>query len=95
MNPPLFLTPNERQALTLREAHDRERQAAGDPMWETLPACSWKTFLGTLWEERALGMAGTRRLPSLMNPWQERFLWMRTISESPQGEILLNLAAAG
>ncbi len=95
MNPPLFLTPNERQALTLREAHDRERQAAGDPMWETLPACSWKTFLGTLWEERALAMAGTQRLPSLMNPWQERFLWMRTISESPQGEILLNLAAAG
>lgn len=95
MNSPLYLTPNERQALTLREAHDRERQAAGDPVWETLPACSWKVFLGALWEERALALAGKQRLPSLMNPWQERFLWMRTIAESPQGEILLNLAAAG
>ena len=95
MSSPLFLTPNERQALSLREAHDRERQAAGDPIWETLPANSWKTFLANLWQERALALAGTRALPSLMNPWQERFLWMRTIEESPQGELLLNLAAAG
>lgn len=95
MNQPLLLTPNERQALSLREAYDRERQAAGETVWETLPASSWKSFLRLLWDERALAAVGKKQLPSLMNPWQERFLWMRVISESPQGEILLNLAAAG
>lgn len=95
MSSPLFLTPNERQALTLREAHDRERQAAGDPVWETLETSSWKSFLQLLWQEHALALAGKKGLPSLMNPWQERFLWMRCIASSPQGELLLNLAAAG
>ena len=80
MNQPLLLTPNERQALSLREAYDRERQAAGETVWETLPASSWKSFLRLLWDERALAVVGKKQLPSLMNPWQERFLWMRVIS---------------
>jgi probable DNA repair protein len=30
-----------------------------------------------------------------MNPWQERFLWVRVLESSEQGEWLLNLPAAG
>ncbi len=77
------------------EAHDRAMMEAGETVWETLAACSWTTFLRTLWEERLLQHRGPRRLPSLMNPWQERFLWIKTLEESPQGEVLLNMPAAG
>lgn len=76
------------------EAHDRLRQAQGQTVWETLAACSWTTFLRSLWEERLLAHRGDERLPSLMSPWQERFLWMRVLEGSTQGEFLLNLPAA-
>ena len=92
---PLVLTPNERLSLSLREAHDQERIAAGDFVWETLASCSWSTFLSALWEERALGHRGRGRLPTILNPWQERFLWMRVLEQSEQGGLLLNLGAAG
>lgn len=92
---PLLLTPNERQAMAMIETHDRERLADGDKVWETPAVCSWSTFLHTLWEERLLAHRGQQRLPSLMNSWQERFLWMRVLDTSAQGEILLNLPAAG
>ena len=91
---PLLLTPNERQAASLREAHDRNQIAAGEEVWETLAVCSWQTFLAHLWQERLLAHRGSQRLPSLLNPWQERFLWMRLLAGSPEGERLLNLPAA-
>lgn len=92
---PLLLTPNERQVMSHWEAHDRAMMEAGESVWETLAACSWTTFLRTLWEERLLQHRGPLRLPSLMNPWQERFLWIKVLEESPQGQILLNMPAAG
>ena len=91
----MLLTPNERQAMSHWEAHDRLLMAEGETVWETLAACSWSTFLRTIWEERLLAHRSAERLPSLMNPWQERFLWMRVLGSSPQGEMLLNLPAAG
>lgn len=81
--------------MALVEAHDRQRMSAGEKVWETLAVCSWSTFLHTLWEERLLAHRGSERLPSLMNPWQERFLWMHVLEASAQGELLLNLPAAG
>jgi probable DNA repair protein len=77
------------------EAHDQAMLEAGETVWETLAACSWSTFLRTMWEERLLAHRGPERLPSLMNTWQERFLWMRVLEQSPQGEMLLNMPAAG
>ncbi len=92
---PLVLTPNERLALSLREAYDEEQLAAKETVWETLSACSWSTFLSALWEERALAHEGSDPLPTVLNPWQERFLWMRVLERSELGDQLLNLAAAG
>lgn len=68
--------------------------AAGEQVWESKAVCSWSSFLRALWEDRLLSHGGSPPLPSLMNPWQERFLWMRVLRGSPQGELLLNLPAA-
>lgn len=67
----------------------------GHLVWETLSVCSWTSFLKEMWEEQLLSYQGIQPLPSLMNSWQERFLWMRILEQSPQGELLLNLPAAG
>lgn len=91
---PLLLTPNERQAMAHLEAHDQLQQARGETVWETLAVCSWSSFLRGLWEERLLAHEGEEPLPSLMTQWQERFLWMRVLEHSSQGERLLNLPAA-
>lgn len=90
----LIVAPNERQALALWEADAQVHRAAGDKAWETLAVCSWTEFLAALWEEHWLGGDYQSAPASLMNEWQERFLWMKVISESVVGEQLLNLPAA-
>ena len=85
---PLRLTPNERQAVCLWEAHDQEMLNSGETVWETLAACSWSSLLSALWEERLLAHRGQASLPSLLNTWQERFLWIRILGQSRQGQEL-------
>jgi len=86
--------PNERQALALWEADAREHQAAGEKAWETLPVCSYGEFLRALYEEYWLAGTPSGAPLSLMNEWQERFLWIQVLSQSEAGEALLNLPAA-
>ena len=91
---PLTVTPNERQALALWEQHARDQQAAGLETWETPPISSWKEFTRTLWEEYWMGGLYRERPPTLMNEWQERFLWLRVLRNSEEGGGLLNLPQA-
>lgn len=91
---PLLVTPNERLVRAHAEQHDSQALQAGRKTWDTLSACSWSTLVRELWEERLLAAPPRRPLPSLMNPWQERFLWIRVLEASAQGEWLLNIASA-
>lgn len=91
---PLTVTPNERQALALWEQHARERQAEGLESWETPPIASWGEFTRALWDEYWMGGLYHQRPLTLMNDWQERFLWLRVLRNSKEGEGLLNLPQA-
>lgn len=88
------VTPNERQALALWEAHAAEQQAKGLLAWETPSTSSWSEFVRALWDEYQMGGLYSERPLTLMNEWQERFLWLRVVRQSPEGEGLLNLAQA-
>ena len=90
----LIVTPNERQALALWQADAALHQEQGETAWETLPACSWSEFLKSLWEEHWLAGLFDDPPATLLNEWQERFLWMKVVRESKMGEELLNLPAA-
>jgi ATP-dependent helicase/nuclease subunit B len=91
---PISVCPNERQALALWEADAREHQAREEKAWETLPVCSWSEFLRALYDEYWLAGSPTVSPRSLMNEWQERFLWIKVLSESSAGSGLLNLPSA-
>jgi ATP-dependent helicase/nuclease subunit B len=91
---PISVCPNERQALALWEADAKKHRAQDEKAWETLPACSWVEFLRALHEEYWLAGRPAGSPLSLMNEWQERFLWIKVVSESDAGNGLLNLPAA-
>lgn len=90
----LILTPNERLASNLRETHDQAQSQASLKAWETLAVASWAKFLDYLWEEWLLTHPTGEAPPSLLNRWQERFLWMDILAASPESEGLLHLPAA-
>lgn len=90
----LLVSPNERQALALWEADARQHQERGDKAWETLQVCSWSEFLKALWEDHWLAARYSEKPPTLLNEWQERFLWIKVLQESAAGGELLNLPAA-
>lgn len=91
---PISVCPNDRQALALWEADSREHSERGETAWETLPVCSWNEFLRALYDEFWLAGHPTGAPLSLMNEWQERFLWIKVLSESQAGSGLLNQPAA-
>jgi ATP-dependent helicase/nuclease subunit B len=90
----LIVTPNERQALALWEDDSERQQKRGQKAWETLPVCSWSEFLRSLWDEYWLAGLYLDTPPTLLNEWQERFLWMDILRQSEAGGGLLNLPAA-
>ncbi|MFA7480107.1 MAG: PD-(D/E)XK nuclease family protein [Vulcanimicrobiota bacterium] len=90
----ICVCPNERQALALWEADARDHQSRGERAWETLPVCSYSEFLRALHEEYWLAGSPSDEPLSLMNEWQERFLWIKVLTNSASGEGLLNLPAA-
>lgn len=91
----LTVCPNERQALAWWEEDAQSRREQGEKAWETPAVCSWSDFVRALWEEFWLsGSHQDAHPPLLMNEWQERFLWLKVLADSNQGEGLLNLPAA-
>jgi len=90
----LIVAPNDRQALALWEADAVEHQERGEHAWETLPVTSWNEFLKGLWEEFWLAGRFSEPPETVLNEWQERFLWLQILEDSPLGGPLLNKPAA-
>lgn len=90
----LTVTPNERQALALWEDHSEQQRAAGKKAWESLPVCSWPEFLRSLWDEYWLAGLYPSPPATLMNEWQERFLWLKVLNKCSEGGELINVPAA-
>lgn len=90
----LTLTPNDRQALALWEKHAQAQLSEGLEAWETPPICSWGEFTRALWDEYWMALPGANLPAGLMNEWQERFLWLKVLKGSKEGQGLLNLPQA-
>ncbi len=94
----LLLTVNHRLARYLSGLYDRHRAARGDRVWPTPEIIAYRAWLQRCWEtmlDRAGAGDDTEPAPPLLlGDWQERALWERIISDSPQGSALLNPASA-
>ena len=91
-----LITPNQRAARTLRQAHDRAEIASGQTLWHPAEALPLEAWLGNLWHQHLVSGADTRML---LNRTQEHALWadiIRADTETPSlrsPDALADLAA--
>jgi hypothetical protein len=85
-----LITPNRRLARAIKREFDAEQIKRGRSAWPAADILPYSAFLERSWSE----LARFERGATLLSAEQEIALWERMIAGSPQGEILLNPAAA-
>jgi len=85
----ILITPNRRLARAIKCEFDAEQIKRGRSVWPAADILPYSAFLERSWSE----LARFERGATLLSAEQEIALWERVIAGSPQGEILLNLAA--
>jgi len=85
----LILTPNRRLASSLLKESHKKMQNSKITTWESFQILPINTWFNALWDE--YGFKTISEQPLLLSTHQERFLWQQIISNSPQGELLLQI----
>jgi exodeoxyribonuclease-5 len=87
----VVLCANHRLARHLRQAHDRERAAAGLARWQPLQALTLAPWLSGLVAEALLaGQVAVGAAPRrVLTPPEERLLWERVIAADPATDTAL------
>ncbi len=86
------LTANRRQASYYAALYDQQQQQSGATLWHKpniLPFVSWLNYCWQKYQDIAQEYQQT-----LLTPTQELFLWQKVISQSEQGDNLLNARGA-
>lgn len=86
---PTVVTANRRLGSYLKRAFDAQQARSGKSAWPTADVLPYHAFLERAWD----GMTRADGAGLLLSPQQETALWERVIAESPQAEVLLNVAA--
>ena len=85
------VTGSQRLARVLRREYDGIRQQRGDAAWRAPEALPWHGWISSLWEECQFKLDDP---PALLDSWQERALWQRTVLESEESSQLLQAGGA-
>lgn len=90
-----LLTVNSRLSRTLTQILEEERLSAGMTVWQTIPILPLSAWLEQCWDT-LLDQWDTVDCypPTLLTPWQERLVWEKVISDSPEGKGLLRISEA-
>ncbi len=84
-----LITPNRRLERAIKRGFDAAQIKRGLSVWPAADILHYSAFLERAWSELARFERGAK----LLSEEQETILWERVIADSPQGGILLNLAA--
>lgn len=93
----IIVCSTARLARSLRLAHGRARQAAGDTQWQPLPALTLQQWLADTLEQAMLqGEIDLQQAPRLvLNRAQEQTLWERVIERTLTGDAAALFDRAG
>ena len=83
----LVVTASERASRSLTARYHRARRAGGLTAWLTPNIHDWKTFVRTVWDERALDGR------MVLNPLQEQALWAGIVAKAAPDAVQLAGAA--
>ena len=80
----IFICSTARLAQSLRDAHGREQLAAGQRLWQPLPALTLQQWLDDLVAQASLtGQIPLAQTPrGVLDATQERILWEQAISDA-------------
>ncbi len=76
----VVVTPNNRLARFIVDAHDRAQQSAGRAVWASARVLPWNAWLGTLWLDALAANAWPTPL-ALLNAPQAARLWERAVDD--------------
>ncbi len=89
-----LLTVNQRLARYLRQAFNANQQALGHSVWISPDILPLSTWLERSWNEILDSIPANNGVPELLTHHQQRTLWERIITESAQGQHLLQVSSA-